>query len=577
MTKFIFVFGGVISGVGKGVTTASLGKMLKSYGFKTTLIKIDPYLNFDAGTLRPTEHGEVWVTEDGGEIDQDLGTYERFMDEDIPKQNNITSGQVYKTVIDNERSGVYLGKTVQFIPHIPEEIMRRIKFASDGYEIAIVEVGGIVGDYENVPFLFAAKSFEQEFGTQSVAHVLVTYLPVPYHISEMKTKPTQQAVRLLRQEGLVPDFIVCRTTHLIDDERKEKIESYAHISPGHIISAPDVKSIYEVPLNFERDDFGKKMLEHLKLVPRNIPDWDAWQKQVTAILHAPKKVRIGIVGKYIDSGSFELHDSYVSIEHALLHAAAFQGRGCEIVWLDAKMCESDTEYLKQLDDLDGILVPGGFGASGVEGKINAISYARKNNMPFLGICYGMQLAVVEYARNVVGLAGAHTTEVQADTLHPVVDLLPMQKELLSTHDLGGTMRLGAYSAELKPGSRVHDLYAQRNRFVTDVATGKKVVFERHRHRYEVHPMYAAKLQAAGLDISGYHERRDGTQLAEYIELPNHPFFVACQAHPEFKSRLGNPNPVFFGFVQAALERADIRVISFLDAQVCCKKVHKMQV
>lgn len=577
MTKFIFVFGGVISGVGKGVTTASLGKMLKSYGFKTTLIKIDPYLNFDAGTLRPTEHGEVWVTEDGGEIDQDLGTYERFMDEDILRQNNITSGQVYKTVIDNERAGAYLGKTVQFIPHIPEEIMRRIKTASEGYEIAIVEVGGIVGDYENVPFMFAAKSFEQEFGTQSVAHVLVTYLPVPYHISEMKTKPTQQAVRLLRQEGLVPDFIVCRTAHPIDDERKEKIESYAHISSGCIISAPDVKSIYEVPLNFERDDFGKKMLEHLNLVPRKTPDWHLWEKQVNAILHAPKKVRIGIVGKYIDSGSFELHDSYVSIEHALLHAAAFQERGCEIVWLDAKKFESDAQHLKQLEDLDGILVPGGFGASGVEGKINVIGYARRNNIPLFGICYGMQLAVVEYARNVLGLADAHTTEVNADTLHPVVDLLPMQKECLQNNDLGGTMRLGAYSARVKKGSRVHALYAQKGCIEIDASTGAEVVFERHRHRYEVHPAYAEKLQAAGLDISGYHERRDGTHLAEYIELPNHPFFVACQAHPEFKSRLGNPNPVFYGFVQAAIERADVRMIPFVDAPVCCKHANMMQV
>lgn len=565
MSKFIFVFGGVISGVGKGVTTASLGKMLKSYGFKTTLIKIDPYLNFDAGTLRPTEHGEVWVTQDGGEIDQDLGTYERFMDEDVLKQNSITSGQIYKAVIDKERAGAYLGKTVQFIPHIPDEIIRRIKAASEGYEICIIEIGGIVGDYENVPFMFAAKSLEQEFGTQSVAHVLVTYLPVPYHISEMKTKPTQQAVRMLRQEGIVPDFIVCRAVESIDDERKDKIESYAHISSDHIISAPDVKSIYEVPLNFERDDFGKKLLAHLHLTPRVSADWHLWKKQVDALLRADKQVRIGIVGKYIESGSFELHDSYVSIEHALLHAAAFQESSCHIVWLDASKCASDEQYLGQIADLDAILVPGGFGSGGVEGKISAINFARRNNIPFLGICYGMQLAVVEYARNVLGLAQAHTTEVQEDTPHPVVDLLPMQKELLASHDMGGSMRLGAYSAQITPGTRVHKLYTQRGCIERDPITGADVVFERHRHRYEVHPAYTEKLSAAGLEISGYHERADGTKLAEYIELPNHPFFIACQAHPEFKSRLGNPNPLFFGFVQAALERARSRSVEHTDA------------
>lgn len=552
MTKFIFVYGGVISGVGKGVTTASLGKMLKSYGFKTTLIKIDPYLNFDAGTLRPTEHGEVWVTEDGGEIDQDLGTYERFMDEDILKCNSITSGQIYKTVIDNERSGGYLGKTVQFIPHIPEEIMRRIKMASKGYEIAIIEVGGIVGDYENAPFLFAAKSFEQEFGTQSVAHVLVTYLPVPYHISEMKTKPTQQAVRLLRQEGLVPDFIVCRTAQPMDEDRKEKIEAYAHISAEHIISAPDVTSIYEVPLNFERDAFGKKMLKHLHLEPRQEPDWKIWEQQVATLLYASKKVRIGIVGKYIESGAFEMHDSYVSIEHALLHAAALQGRKCEIIWLNAQQLEEDDLQKDLFEDLDGILVPGGFGSAGVEGKIKAITYARKTNIPFLGICYGMQLAVIEYARNVMGLQDAHTTEVNPHTIHPVIDLLPMQRKLIEQQDLGGTMRVGSYPAHVIQGTRVYDLYANAGRIEHVVEKAEKKVAERHRHRYEVQPAYVQSLQDAGLKVSGFYQREDGTQLVEYIELAEHPFFVGCQAHPEFRSRLGNPNPLFTGFIEAAI-------------------------
>ena len=303
--------GGVISGVGKGVATASLGKILQAYGYNTTLIKIDPYLNFDAGTLRPTEHGEVWVTEDGGEIDQDLGTYERFMDEDLPKKNNITSGQIYKAVIDKERSG-------EFIPHITDEITRRIKVASDGYDIAIVEIGGTVGDYENVPFLFAAKGFEQELGKEHVAFVLVSFLPVPNHITEMKTKPTQQAVRQLCQEGIVPDFILCRTAHIIDDERKQKVERLAHVRKDHIIAAPDVGSIYEVPLNFERDAFGKKVLERLQLVPKKDPDWSQWRSMVNTIMNPQQKLKIAIVGKYIDTGAYELHDSYISISEAVL-------------------------------------------------------------------------------------------------------------------------------------------------------------------------------------------------------------------------------------------------------------------
>ncbi len=571
MSKFIFVFGGVISGVGKGVTTASLGKMFKSYGFKTTLIKIDPYLNFDAGTLRPTEHGEVWVTEDGGEIDQDLGTYERFMNENIPKQNNITSGQIYKTVIDNERSGNYLGKTVQFIPHIPQEIIRRIKLASDGYEVTIVEVGGTVGDYENTPFLFAAKALEQEFGKTSVAHVLVSYLPVPYHISEMKTKPTQQAVRLLRQEGLVPDFIVCRTAHPIDEERKQKIQMYAHISPEHIIAAPDVSSIYEVPLNFERDAFGKKMIKRLELAPKKEPDWKVWQKQVNAIIKPGKKIRVAIVGKYLDTGAYKLHDSYVSIEQALMHASAFSDHGCEITWLDAKTFEQNPEALKQLNGFEGVIIPGGFGKSGVEGKIEVISYLRKHNIPFLGICYGMQLAVVEFARNVAKLTDAHTSEVEQNTPYPVIDLLPMQKELLKQNDFGGTMRLGGYSALLKSGTKVDALYQTKDRFVTDTATGEKKVFERHRHRYEVHPDYVTQLEQAGIVFSGYHKRADGTCLMEYVELPDHPFFVATQAHPEFKSRLANPNPIFVGFTNACYKRlCNVKQSTQSTAQFCAQ-------
>ncbi len=550
MTKFIFVVGGVISGIGKGITTASLGKIIKDYGFKTTLIKIDPYLNYDAGTLRPTEHGEVWVTDDGGEIDQDLGTYERFLNEDIPKQNNITSGQIYKSVIDRERAGEYLGKTVQFIPHIPDEIIRRIKLASDGYEIAIIEIGGTVGDYENAPFLFAAKSLEQECGRDMVAYVLITYLPVPHHITEMKTKPTQQALKLLRQEGVIPDFIVCRTSHPLDEERKHKIALSAHIEPQRLIAAPDVKSIYEVPLNFRRDDFGKKILQHLNLVPRKEPDWHVWQQQAHTLVAPKQTVTIGIVGKYVDSGAYELFDSYVSIEHALLHAAAAQGYGCKIVWLDAKRFESNTHETSSFDQCDAVLVPGGFGAQGVSGKLAAIEYVRKNKVPFLGICYGMQLAVVEYARNVAGMQDAHTTEVNPDTSYPVIDLLPIQKQYLQDHNMGGTMRLGAYDASVKAGSVVSQLYGN----VTCIA-------ERHRHRYEVNPKYVKQLEQAGLIFSGYHERADGTRLMEFVELADHPFFVATQAHPEFKSRFGFANPTYTGFIKAAIayqQRAEVR-------------------
>lgn len=563
MTKFIFVVGGVISGIGKGITTASLGKIIKDYGFKTTLIKIDPYLNYDAGTLRPTEHGEVWVTEDGGEIDQDLGTYERFLNEDIPKQNNITSGQIYKTVIDRERAGEYLGKTVQFIPHIPDEIIRRIKLASNGYDIAIVEIGGTVGDYENAPFLFAAKSLEQECGRAMVAYVLITYLPVPHHITEMKTKPTQQALKLLRQEGVIPDFIVCRTAYPLDDERKHKIELSAHIEPKRLIAAPDVKSIYEVPLNFIRDDFGKKLLQHLGLEPRKELDWSVWKKHASTLVAPQSTITIGVVGKYVSSGAYELFDSYVSIEHALLHASAAQGYGCKIVWLDAKRFETDGCAFAT-DEFDGILVPGGFGSQGITGKLTAIECVRKNKIPFLGICYGMQLAVVEYARNVAGMHGAHTTEVDQATTYPVIDLLPVQKKYLEEHNMGGTMRLGAYDAYIKPHTKVNELYGN-----------VQLVSERHRHRYEVNPIYVAQLEQAGLIFSGYHERADGTRLMEYIELADHPFFVATQAHPEFKSRFEVAHPIYTGFVKAAIAQKHASTHSS-DVQVsathkgCCQ-------
>ena len=548
MTKFVVVTGGVLSGVGKGVTTAALGKILKEHGYTTTLIKIDPYINFDAGTLRPTEHGEVWVTDDGGEIDQDLGTYERFMDQSMPKKNNITTGQVYKAVMDKERAGDYLGQTVQFVPHIIDEIKHRLKQASCDHEIAIVEVGGTVGDYENVPFLLALKGIERELGAQNMAYLLVTYLPIPDHIGEMKTKPTQQAIRLLGQEGILPDFIICRAKYPLDAIRKKKIEEFANISSDHVISAPDIETIYQIPLDLEKEGLGVKVLHHLGLTSRKAPDLSEWQGLVDTIKQPAHRVTVAIIGKYLESGDFSMTDSYVSIYQALIHAAAQQNAGVTIKWIDAKRFETDPSALAELEHMDGVIVPGGFGHSGVEGKMQAIEYVRTHNIPYLGLCYGMQLAAVEFARNVCGLKDAHTTEVNEQTPYPIIDMLPTQKQILENKDYGGTMRLGSYEAEVKDHSAVAQLY----KGASIVKGGKTFIAERHRHRYEVNPRYVPALQDKGLSFSGYYVREDGAQLMEFLELPGHPFFIATQAHPEFKSRFGNPNPLFAGFITACL-------------------------
>jgi CTP synthase len=574
MTKFIVVAGGVISGVGKGVTTAGLGIVLKEHGYKTTLIKIDPYINYDAGTMRPTEHGEVWVTDDGGEIDQDLGTYERFMDTDMPKRNNMTTGQIYKTVIDKERRGEYLGQTVQFIPHIPDEINRRIKEASRDFDIGIIEIGGVVGDYENIPFLFAVKALERELGKENVAYILVTYLPIPGHIEEMKTKPTQQAIKLLSEEGIFPDFIICRAKKPLDEVRKKKIDTYANIKSDHVISAPDIDTIYQIPLDLEKEKLGEKVLAQLNLKSKRRPDWSSWKKLVDNILRPKQRVRIAIVGKYIDIGDYSLSDSYVSVSHSLVHAGASLNCGVDIIWIDSKSFEKDRSKVKELSSYDGILVPGGFGASGVEGKILAIEYARKNNIPYLGLCYGLQLATVEFARNVLGIKDAHTTEIDKETEHPLIDILPSQKDLMAQSQYGGTMRLGAYSAILKSGSLIEKLYKETGRLKEDTAKlsvlmkdktqefrigklekGKNVVLERHRHRFEVNPEFVSEVEGAGLTFSGYHIRHDGAKLMEYIELPGHRFFVGTQSHPEFKSRMGNPSPLFYGFIRAAMKKS----------------------
>ncbi len=569
-TRYIVVAGGVISGVGKGIATASIGKILKEYGFKTTAIKIDPYINVDAGTLRPTEHGEVWVTDDGGEIDQDLGNYERFLGETISRINNITTGQVYNAVIEQERKGTFLGKTVQFIPHIPDEILKRIKAAAKGYDIALIEIGGTIGDYENIPFLFAAKSLERQIGKENVAYILITYLPVPSHIQEMKTKPTQQAIKMLSEHGIFPDIILCRARKPLDDVRKKKIEVYANIDSDYVISSPDIETIYRIPLTYEEQDLGVKVLKKLGIKKKKkAASFKHWRSLVKTIEKPKRTVTVGMVGKYLDIGDYSLTDAYISIREALTHAGANLGIGVHTEWINSKQIETGKIGIKQLASYDGIIIPGGFGESGIEGKITSIKCARENNIPFLGLCLGLQLAVVEFARNVCGFEGANTTEIDKDTKYPVIDMLPSQKEIIEKGNYGGTMRLGAYAAMLTEGSTVHTLYKKTDRITHDkdlfkellgnkqvrfrigkTPVGKHSILERHRHRYEVAPDFVHYLKDSGLSIAGFHIRFDDVNLVEFIELPDHPFFVATQAHPEFKSFLEDPAPLFLGFLEA---------------------------
>jgi CTP synthase len=571
--RIISVLGGVLSGIGKGLATASIARILQEYGYRTTGIKIDPYINFDAGTLRPTEHGEVWVTFDGGEIDQDLGTYERFIGRELGKRNNITTGQVYKSVIDRERRGEYLGKTVQLIPHIQEEIVNRILEAARGFECVLLEVGGTIGDHENIPFLLALKHLERRFGPNRVVHVLLTYLPIPGHLGEMKTKPAQQAIRMLSETGIFPSFILCRAEREVDQVRKNKIETYANIDAESVISAPDVRHVYSLPLLFEREGLGRKLLVKLGLPPRREPDWGQWRDAVYRLEHPQRSCRVAIVGKYVDSGSFSLSDSYVSINRALEHAGASRSTKVEVQWVDSKTLEHHPPE-EILAPYHGIIIPGGFGGTGMEGKVEAIRFARENGLPFLGLCYGLHLAIVEFARNVLGLDGAATTEVEPLSPHPVIDLLPAQKEKLKVDGYGGTMRLGSYAAQLDDASAVCRLYRSTGRLDRDrerllewkedpalafrlgtVDLDAPAVLERHRHRYEVNDAYVDRMRQGGMAISGWHTKADGRVLVEFIELPGHHFFIATQAHPEFQSRLEDPAPLFLGLVEACERRA----------------------
>jgi len=572
--KYIVVVGGVISGVGKGLATSAIAKILTQYGFSVTAVKIDPYISIDAGLFRPTEHGEVWVTDDGGEIDQDLGNYERFLDIDISRTHNITTGQIYKTVIDRERRGEYLGTTVEFIPHITDEVKRRVTEAADDYDICMVEIGGTMGEYQNIPFLFAMKSLQIEIGMDNMMYILITYLPVPSHIEEMKTKPTQQAIKMLSENAIFPDIILCRAGKPLDLIRKKKIQTYANISADYVISAPDTDNLYAIPLNFERENIGTKIIDKFHLKPRRKPDWRAWKKYVDRIDNPKKTVDIAIVNKYVATGSFKLADCYISVSQSLVHAGAELDTGVRIHWIDAKSIEEASDPAEILGAYDGVLIPGGFGEQGFEGMIRSVRYARENRVPYLGLCYGMQVAICEFARNVCDLEGACTTEICPDTKHPVITIIETQKDRLAAEGYGGTMRLGAYAAVIKPGTFIYDLYREMGRIDTDrekienfrkdakqhfrlgkLDESETAIVERHRHRYEVNPDYIGRLTSKGLVFSGYHTRMDGTRLMEFIELPGHPCFIATQGHPEFTSRLGRPNPLFLGFVKrSAKER-----------------------
>lgn len=576
--RYVVVTGGVMSGVGKGLTTASLGKILQEYGYSTTAIKIDPYINYDAGTLRPTEHGEVWVTDDGGEIDQDLGNYERFLGLDLPRTNNLTTGQIYSTVIERERRGEYLGQTVQPIPHITDEIMRRIQEAARGFEVALIEVGGTVGDYENEIFLLAVKALSRELGEEQFVHVLITYLPVPPHVGEMKTKPTQQAIRMLSEHGIFPDFVVCRAEQGIDEVRKRKIQVGANVPIDHIISEPDMQTVYDIPLALEQEQMGVKVLRKLGLQARRQPDWTHWEQLVRRSRQPSQQLEVAMVGKYVEIGEFQLTDSYISVNQSLMHAGVAGDCGVRITWIDGHKFEQGELPIEELGKYDGIVVPGAFGSGGAEGVIAAIRYAREHGVPFLGLCYGLQLAVIEYARNVIGLGEATSEEFSTESDWKVVCAQESQKTVLQERRYGGSMRLGAYAAVLKKDTRVLSLYEKSGRIEEDAVRIRqlleipeqafrvgqvmlerdRVVLERHRHRYEISSRFVEVLEDEGLVFSGYHRRIDGTRLMEFIELPDHPYFIATQAHPEFKSRMDNPAPLFLGFVEAALARRNGR-------------------
>ncbi|MBM3256284.1 MAG: CTP synthase [Candidatus Moranbacteria bacterium] len=537
-TRYIFVTGGVMSGVGKGVASSSIAAILQARGFKVTSIKIDPYVNVDAGTMNPTEHGEVFVLRDGTECDQDMGNYERFLECSLSQHNYMTTGSVYQTVIEKERGMFYKGKCVEVVPHIPYEVIRRIKKAGqhNKADIVVIEVGGTVGEYQNVLFLEAARMMRMDLPGK-VLFVMVSFLPIPAKIGEMKTKPTQYAVRALNSVGIQPDIIIARAPVPLDNKRKEKISIFCNTRKRDVISAPDVESIYDVPLNFEKEDLSGNILQKLGLKPRK-KDFSKWRELQKQIRNGERKVKVGVVGKYFATGSFVLSDVYISVIEALKHASYKANVKLELSWVDSEEFEKNPAKLSELKKYDGVVVPGGFGSRGVEGIISAIRFTRENKIPYLGLCYGMQLAVIEFARHAAGFKNAHTTEVNPKTPYPVIDILPEQKTLLNRSQYGGTMRLGSYPANIRANTLAAKLYGTNN------------LSERHRHRYEVNPKHIARLEKAGIVFSAVSPDR---RLMETMELPQniHPFFVASQFHPEFQSNPFNPHPLFYGFMKAA--------------------------
>src|SRR3954452_24055201 len=547
-TRFIFVTGGVVSALGKGITAASIGRLLVSRGHEVTLQKFDPYINVDPGTMSPFQHGEVFVTEDGAEADLDLGHYERFTDVNTSRGSNVTTGAIYDSVIRRERRGDYLGNTVQVIPHITDEIKRRIKLVADSedVEFVITEVGGTVGDIESLPFLEALRQFQVDQGRDRCMFIHVTLVPFIQHAGELKTKPTQHSVQELRRIGIQPDMIVCRCAEPLDRDIRAKIALFANLPVDSIISARDADSIYKVPLYFRAEGVDDQVLSHFGVdIAEEKPDLSEWEAMVRRRDQADSTVRIAMAGKYT-----QLEDAYLSVIEALEHAGTHHGVRVEVEWVDVETLDSP-ESRQLLESVDGILVPGGFGVRGVEGKIRAARYARENGVPYLGICLGMQVAVAEFARHVAGMDGApprhvagmdgaNSTEFDPETPFPVIDLLPEQKEV---RDLGGTMRLGADPVKLHEGTRIREIYDE------------PVIYERHRHRYEVNNHLRKRLEHEGLICSG---TSPDDRLVEAIELRDHPFFVASQYHPEFKSRPLRPQPLFREFVGAAVERAGVR-------------------
>ena len=540
--KYIFVVGGVMSGVGKGIACSSIGKILQSKGFKVNPIKVDPYLNVDAGNMNPTEHGEVFVLDSGLETDQDLGNYERFLEMHLSDDDYMTSGMIYKYVIEKERSLGYRGKCVEAIPHITEEIIRRWKKAADLHEsdVSLIEVGGTIGDYQNILFIEAARTLKIKY-PQDVAFVMVSYLPVPGSLGEMKTRPTQNAARQLNSYGVQPDIIIARGAQPLDHKRKEKIAMACALPVENIISAPDIKSIYDVPLNFEKDKLGTVIMKtlHMRTKSHN-GELSDWKKFVDKSKKTKVELNIAVVGKYFDTGDFVLSDAYVSVIEAVKFSSYAALAMPKLTWINSKEYETGERKVSELKNYDGIIVPGGFGESGIEGVIMAIEYVRKNKIPYLGLCYGMQLVVIEFARNVIGWKDAHTAEINPNSSHVVIDIMPEQKKLLEENKYGATMRLGAYPAVLKEGT------------IAESAYGQKEVSERHRHRYEVNPEYILEIEKEGMVFSG---RSPDGRLMEIAELPKsiHPFFLGTQFHPELKARPLHPHPLFSAFVDACLK------------------------